>query len=222
MRRYSAAKGKHLEAWRWLPTEHSSEDTDPLAGHLSTDLSKMLQKYTQSVSKCSGWSVDMKLEDRPEQVSMSNWALMMLRLLFDELKLLEKERTSGESSHLALHRREFSYFVTGCARPHCMDYENVWFIRCLWTLSLHCWYMFLYLPWSLHLEIWVFIVGILCSMCFLTLWILKVSVGWLGFLFVGCGFLELEITAVILFPKPHTTWADFVFHTVGVWRSLSF
>lgn len=60
-------RGIHLVAWRWLPTEHRSEGTVPLAGHLSTDLSKKLQKYIQRVSKCSGWSVDMRLEDRSAQ-----------------------------------------------------------------------------------------------------------------------------------------------------------
>lgn len=66
-------RGICLVAWRWLPTEHSSGGTDPLAGHLSTDLSKKLQKYIQRVRKCSGWSVDIELEDRSAQVSIGHW-----------------------------------------------------------------------------------------------------------------------------------------------------
>lgn len=52
---------------------------------------------------------------------------MVLRLLFDELILLDKEgRISGIFGHMEL-QREFSYFVTGCARPHnsCVDQGNL-------------------------------------------------------------------------------------------------
>lgn len=51
------------------------------------------------------------------QVLMPSLTRMVLRLLFDESRLLEKERrTSGISGHVELHRREFSYFATDCAR----------------------------------------------------------------------------------------------------------
>ena len=50
----------------------------------------------------------MKLEGRLTQVSMPSLTGMMLRLLIDELRLLEKERrTSGISGHMELNRIEF-------------------------------------------------------------------------------------------------------------------
>lgn len=89
MRRHPSAKGNLSSSMKM--TVPGQLSTDSLCGHFSTDLSKRLQKQTERASKFSSCPIDMKLEGRLAQVSVPSLTTMMLRLLFDELRLLEKD-----------------------------------------------------------------------------------------------------------------------------------
>lgn len=110
--------------------ESSVEMTVP--AQLSTDQGIQIHCMDASALTFLRGSRNRHREQANAQVGLLTWSWMLtrmvLRLLFDELILLEKEgRTSGISGHMELHRREFSYFVTGYARPHssCVDQGNL-------------------------------------------------------------------------------------------------